>query len=86
MVYGFPLSHFEHIKLSKSAKQIWVILQDLLDGSENMKDKRLNSVVNKFDTFTTTPSESVALTLNRYRIVVNNIIEHDITKTPIEYT
>ncbi|XP_052622501.1 uncharacterized protein LOC128127835 [Lactuca sativa] len=55
MVFGVPPSLFEHIKLCKSAKEIWDTLQDLIEGSENMKDKRLTSVVNDFDTFTTTP-------------------------------
>ena len=60
MVFGVPPSLFEHIKLCKSAKEIWGTLQDLIEGSENMKDKRLTLVVNDFDTFITTPGESVA--------------------------
>ncbi|XP_052626968.1 uncharacterized protein LOC128133534 [Lactuca sativa] len=55
MVFGVPPSLFEHIKLCKSAKEIWDTLQDLFEGSENTMDKRLNSVVNEFDTFTTSP-------------------------------
>ena len=82
MVFGVPPSLFEHIKLCKSAKEIWDTLQDLIEGSENMKDKRLTSVVNNFDTFTTTPSESGASASNRYRIVVNNMIAHGIVQTP----
>lgn len=50
-----------------------------------MKDKRLTSVVNDFDNFTTTPCESVASTSNRYRFVVNNMTAHDIIVTPLEY-
>ena len=44
--FGVPPSLFEHIKLCKSAKEIWDTLQDLFEESENMKDKRLTSVVN----------------------------------------
>ncbi|CAI9270835.1 unnamed protein product [Lactuca saligna] len=50
-----------------------------------MKDKRLTSVIKEFDTFTTTPSESVALASNRYRIIVNNMTTHGIIGTPLEY-
>lgn len=50
-----------------------------------MKDKRLKSVVNDFDTFTTTPGESVASASNQYRIVVNNMTAHGIVRTPLEY-
>ncbi|XP_023734547.1 uncharacterized protein LOC111882407 [Lactuca sativa] len=84
MMFGVPPSLFEHIKLCKSAKEIWDTLQDLFEGSENMKDKHLTSVVNKFDTFTTSPSEFVASASNRYRIVVNNMTAHGIVRTPHE--
>ena len=50
-----------------------------------MKDKRLTSVINDFDIFTTTPGESVASASNRYRIVVNNMTAHGIVRTPLEY-
>ncbi|XP_052621758.1 uncharacterized protein LOC128127334 [Lactuca sativa] len=85
MVFGVPPSLFEHIKLCKLAKEIWDTLLDLIEGSENMKDKRLTSVVNDFDTFTTTPGESVASASNRYRIIVNNMTAHRIVRTPLEY-
>lgn len=55
-----------------------------------MKDKRLTFVVNDFDTFATTPCESVAYASNRYRIIVNNMTAqvnwlylHQ--STPLEY-
>lgn len=63
MVLGVPPSLFEHIQLCKSTKEIWDTLQDLFDGLENMNDKRMTSTVNEFDMFTTTPSESVCLSL-----------------------
>lgn len=63
MVFGVPASLFEYIKLCKSDKEIWETPQDLIEGSENMKDKRHTLVVNEFDTFTTTPGESVASAL-----------------------
>ncbi|XP_023770935.1 uncharacterized protein LOC111919603 [Lactuca sativa] len=85
MGFGVPLSLFEHIKLCKSTKEIWDTLQDLIEGSENMKDKRLTIVVNDFDTFTTAPGESVASASNRYRILVNNMTVHWIVRTPLEY-
>ena len=66
MGFGAPPSLFKHIKLCKYAKEIWDTVQDLFEGSENMKDKRLTSVINEFDTFTTPPSESVASATNRY--------------------
>ena len=49
-----------------------------------MKDKRLTSVVNDFDTFTTTLCESVASVSNHYRIVVKNMTDHGIARTPFE--
>lgn len=85
MIFGVHPSLFEHIKLCKSGKEIWDTLQDLIEGSQNMKDKHLTSVVNDFDTFTTTPGESVASASNRYRIMVNNMIAHGIIRTPLEY-
>ena len=85
MVSGVPPSFFEHIKLCKFSKEIWDTLQDLFDGSENMKDKRLTSIMNDFNTFTTTPSESVASAFNRYQIVVNNMTTHGIIRNPLEY-
>ena len=66
MVFGVPPSLFEHIKLCKSTKEIWDTLQDLFEGSENMKDKWLTSVVNEFDTFTTTPGELVSSASKKY--------------------
>lgn len=50
-----------------------------------MKDKNLTLVVNVFDTFTTTPGESVSSTSNRYKIPVNNMSAHGIVITPLEY-
>ncbi|XP_023762117.1 uncharacterized protein LOC111910511 [Lactuca sativa] len=78
MVFGVPPSLFENIKLCKLAKEIWDTLQDLIDASKNKKEKHLTSVVNDFDTFTTTPGESVALASNPYQIVVNNMAAHGI--------
>lgn len=57
----------------------------MFEGSENIKDKRLTSIVNDFDTFTTTPGESIALASNRYQIVVNNMTAHRIIRVPLEY-
>ena len=37
MVFGVPPSLFEHIKLCKSAKEIWDTLQDLIEGSKISK-------------------------------------------------
>ena len=68
IVFGVPPSLFEHIKLCKSAKEIWDNLQDLFEGSENMKDKRLTSVVNEFDAFTINPGESAASPLSLIHI------------------
>mgnify|MGYP001553671875 CR=1 FL=1 len=85
MVFGVPPSLFENIKLCKSAKEIWDTLQDLFEWSENMKDKRLTSVVNEFDTFTKTPGELVASASNIYRILINNMTTHGIVRTLLEY-
>ena len=49
------------------------------------KKQAFTSVVNDFDTFTTTPGESVASASNHYRIVVNNMSAHVIVRTPLEY-
>ncbi|XP_042756629.1 uncharacterized protein LOC122197173 [Lactuca sativa] len=76
MVCRVPPSLFEQIKLCKSAKEIWDTLQDLIDGSKNIKGKRMTYVVNEFDTFTTTFGELVASASNKYRIVVNNMTAH----------
>lgn len=51
MVFGVPPYLFEHIKLRKLTKEIWDTLKGLFEGYENMKDKRLRSVVNNYDTF-----------------------------------
>ena len=56
----------------------------MLEGSDNMKDKFQTSVVNDFDTFTTTTGEPVASASNRYKLVVNNIIAHGIFRTLLE--
>ena len=85
MVFGVPPSLFEHIKLCKSTKEIWDTLQDLFEGSENMKDKHLTSVVNELDTFTKTLGESIASASNRYKIAVNNMTSHGIVRTPLKY-
>ncbi|XP_023749777.1 uncharacterized protein LOC111898072 [Lactuca sativa] len=84
MVFRVTPSLSEHIKLCKSAKEIWDTLQNLFEGSENMKDKRLTSVFNTLDTFITTPAESVASASSRYRIIVNNMTDHGIVQTPLE--
>ena len=50
-----------------------------------MKDKRLTSVVNDFDTFTTTLGEPIASTSNWYKIMVNDMTSHGVVGTPHEY-
>lgn len=59
--------------------------QRFVEASENMKDKRLTFVVNKFDMSTTTPRESVASIANHYRFLVNNLTAHDVVRTPLKY-
>lgn len=85
MVVVVPPPLFEHIMLYKSAKEIYNTLQDLFEGLGNMKDKRLISVVNDFDTFTTTVGESVTSTLNRHKIMVNSMMTYGVIQTPVEY-
>lgn len=85
MVFRVPHSLFDHIKLCKFAKEIWNTLQDMFQGSENMKDKCLTSVFNEFDTVTTTAGKSVASASNWYMIVVNSMTTHGIVRTPIDY-
>ena len=82
LVFGIPPSLFAHIKHCKSAKEIWDLLQDLLEGSENVKEKKQSSVVNDYNTFTTAPGETVQSTANWFRICVNNLSDHDVIKTP----
>lgn len=72
-VFGIPSSFFDHIKICKYAKEILNIIKDLFEISENVKDKRMTSVVNDYDMFTTSPSESVAFAAKFYRILVNNM-------------
>lgn len=79
MVFGVPPSLFEHIKLSKSTKKIWDTLKHLFKDSENMKENRLTSVVNKYNTFYTSSGEYVAAASNRYRILLNNLTTHGVT-------
>ena len=75
MVFSVPPSLSEKIKLCNYAKEIRDTLQDLFEGSKNMKDKLLKYVANEFDTFTTTPCESMDSASNRYRIMVNNMTD-----------
>lgn len=84
MLFGVSASLFKHIKLWKSAKEFWDTLQDLFEGTENMKDKGLTSVVNEFDTFTTTLGESVASAFNSHQIIVNKMTAHGIVRTLLE--
>lgn len=50
-----------------------------------MKDTSLTYVVNDYDTFTTTPSAYELSTSNRYRILVNNLVAHGVSRTRIEH-
>ena len=85
MIFGIPPVLFEQIKLCQSAKEIWDTLQDSLEGSDNVKEKRLTSVVNEYDTFTVAPGESVLSAANRFRICINNLTAHNVTRTSIEH-
>lgn len=53
---------------------VWDTLDNLHEGSENIKEKCLTLVGNDFDTFTTKPIEFIASTSNLYIIMVNNMI------------
>lgn len=85
MVFRISPSLFEHIKFCKSAKEICDMLKDLFEGLENLKDTRLKSVVNEYDTFFTYSTEYVASGKNLFRIVVNNLTEHGVTITLVEH-
>ena len=85
MIFGIPPVLFEQIKLCQSAKEIWDTLQDSLEGSDNVKEKRLTSVVNEYDTFTVAPGESVLSAANHFRICINNLTAHNVTRTSIEH-
>lgn len=82
-MFDVPPSLFENISISKSAKDIWDSIQDMFKGSDNVKDKRLASMLNDFDIFTTTLGETVSLTSNQYKITVNQIIAHGVVRTPL---
>lgn len=60
-------------------------MEDLFKGLENVKDKKMNSVVNEYDTFSTSPGEYVASVTNLYQILVKDMIAHGITGTPVEH-
>lgn len=83
MVFSIQPSLFEHIMLWKSAKEIKDTLHDLFEGSKNTKDKHLTYVVDDFDTFSTTPGESVSSTSNYYWFMANNTIVQVIGRTPL---
>lgn len=52
--------------MCKYVKEIWDTLKDLFKGLENLKNKRMTSVVNKCETFTTSHDESMASIANIY--------------------
>lgn len=85
MEFGVPPSVFDNINMWKSAKERLESLQHLYEGSENMKEKHLTSVVNDFNAFAKTPRVSVALTSNRYKIMLNNMMTYGVVWNPHAY-
>lgn len=85
IVFGVPPTLVEYIKLFKSGKEIWIHSNTFTKVSENVKYKILSSVVNDYNIFSTTTGELVAFTTNHYRISVNNLTTHGMTRTPIEH-
>ncbi|KAL7582460.1 hypothetical protein Lser_V15G41487 [Lactuca serriola] len=70
---GVAPDNFDVIINCKSAKEIWDVLKNLYEGSEQAKDKKLTTALNEFNNFKAHPGESLEDSFKRLNLIFTKL-------------
>ncbi|TLX66335.1 hypothetical protein E9993_23445, partial [Labilibacter sediminis] len=84
LMYGIPPNPFDYIKQCSNAHEIWITLEAMFEGNESIRDKKMTSTINKFNSFQKLSGETLNEACNRFKLIVNELMTLGIPKTKLE--
>ena len=70
---GVAHDNFDIIINCKSAKEIWDVLKNLYEGSEQAQDKKVTTKLNDFNNFKAHTGESLEDSFKRFNLIVTKL-------------
>ena len=73
LYYALDANEFNHISTCISAKKIWDRLEVTHEGTNQVKESKINMLVHKYELFKIKPTESITCIYTRFIDIVNNL-------------
>ena len=67
---------YNHVVNCKDAKHIWETIETINEGTEEVRENRLEILVSEYEHFRSTPGEGISEVFERYNKLINNLNLH----------
>ena len=77
-------NEFNRVWQCKSAREIWRLLEITLEGTNQVKESRINILVHDYELFSMKDFESIVEMFSRFMVIVNELEALEKTYTEVE--
>ena len=67
---------YNHVVNYKETKHIWETIETINEGTEEVRENRLEILVSEYEDFRSTPGEGISEVFERYNKLINNLNLH----------
>ena len=73
LFYALDKNNFNHIYLYENAHEIWHTLEVTHEGTNRVKESKINLLMNDFELFRMKPNETIVDMYTRFMDVINSL-------------